>query len=82
VWAQSVVLLVWRIDEYLFHYFMNGSMFYQQLLHTYINNNYQMCTKMLNALSCDSHLGTCVANLVLKLCVTLLCPVGLEYTNV
>jgi hypothetical protein len=60
---------------------MNGSGFYLQSLHACINN-YQMCTKMLNAVSCLSHLGTCVARLVLKLCVTLLCPVGLQYTNI
>jgi hypothetical protein len=67
VWAQSVVLLVWRSDKYVFDYFMNGSRFYLQSLHTYINNYYQVCTKMLNALSRHSHLGTCVASLVLKL---------------
>ena len=37
---------------------------------------------MLNAVSLQSVLGTCVASLVVKLCVTHLCPVGFEYTNI
>jgi len=82
VWAQSVVLLVCRRDKYLFHCIMNGSRIYHQSVYTYINIHYQMFTKMLNALSIRSVLTTCVTSLVVKLCVTHLCPVGFEYTNI
>jgi len=51
VFGQSLVLLVWRSDEYLFHCIVNETRIYHRLGHTYSSNKYQMCTKMLNAFS-------------------------------